>query len=534
MSKKSFTHLALYLLPWTMAALVGTEVQAAVPPRASYQRASLEVEFTVRAKGMSAKRQNGKRLAAMATPVSKRAATRPVLGLEFRSAQQGYAAGASVELLGRMWNDGDTALRVVVAMGIEFGGELSVWDPVELEIPAHSEIGPVPITTVAAPQELTQPAVLSLLGAMLDPETGAPRTQVDLAHATIYPKSLLPAPRGPFTISSARHHLQSQRPDAFAGRAGARRELMARVWFPAAANLEKAPLAYQTPETAKALWESNGALEALKDLEVRVQSHAYPASEVDPVRASYPLILFSPGLGEVAEGYAAMLEDLASKGFIVAAIDHPYVASGVTVFPGGRTEGLLPVMELFNRSGEVIETLAGDVTQALDWLAASPYASRIDWSRVAVTGHSLGGATAISAAAADGRVKTAVNIDGSLWGRVVEQGPTKPVLFLSMGSTTLFDPTHAAFRGKDSVRIGSLIGAGHLSMVDMNQVAYQLAPVQRLLLLPDVETVQPRSGIAAIVDYIEAYLDTQFSGKGREALLEAGRTQAGAVIETLQ
>ena len=48
-----------------------------------------------------------------------------------------------------------------------------------------------------------------------------------------------------------------------------------------------------------------------------------------------PVLIFSPGGGMIREAYTAQLEDLASHGYVVAAISHPYDAS-VTIFPGGR------------------------------------------------------------------------------------------------------------------------------------------------------------------------------------------------------
>ncbi len=47
------------------------------------------------------------------------------------------------------------------------------------------------------------------------------------------------------------------------------------------------------------------------------------------------MLVFSPGFGETSLTYAAVLEDLASHGYVVFAVDHPHDAFCV-VFPDGR------------------------------------------------------------------------------------------------------------------------------------------------------------------------------------------------------
>src|SRR6476646_138342 len=52
-------------------------------------------------------------------------------------------------------------------------------------------------------------------------------------------------------------------------------------------------------------------------------------------RGGWPVVLFSPGFGAERELYAGLIEDLASHGYIVVAIDHPHDA-GIVEFPDGR------------------------------------------------------------------------------------------------------------------------------------------------------------------------------------------------------
>jgi predicted dienelactone hydrolase len=52
--------------------------------------------------------------------------------------------------------------------------------------------------------------------------------------------------------------------------------------------------------------------------------------------ARWPVVLFSPGNTVPRSIYTTFVEDLASHGFVVVAIDHPYSVA-IVVLPDGRT-----------------------------------------------------------------------------------------------------------------------------------------------------------------------------------------------------
>ena len=63
--------------------------------------------------------------------------------------------------------------------------------------------------------------------------------------------------------------------------------------------------------------------------------HAIDNAKVSAAAKNFPLLVFSPGFDESSLTYASTLEDLASHGYVIAAIDHPYDATCVTL-PDGR------------------------------------------------------------------------------------------------------------------------------------------------------------------------------------------------------
>lgn len=106
------------------------------------------------------------------------------------------------------------------------------------------------------------------------------------------------------------------------------------------------------------------------------------ATPMFPARA--PLIVLSHGSGGSAESMAWMAIDLARRGALVVAADHP-------VSSGGDPERM-SILQVW--------TQPLDVSHLLDQLLASDWAERIDDQQVAMVGFSLGGATAMSLAGA--------------------------------------------------------------------------------------------------------------------------------------
>lgn len=62
---------------------------------------------------------------------------------------------------------------------------------------------------------------------------------------------------------------------------------------------------------------------------------AYAKPNADPVSSkTFPMVIFIPGRGEERQKYTILCEELASQGYVVLAIDQPYVANFVQ-FPDG-------------------------------------------------------------------------------------------------------------------------------------------------------------------------------------------------------
>jgi hypothetical protein len=146
--------------------------------------------------------------------------------------------------------------------------------------------------------------------------------------------------------------------------------------------------------------------------------------------------VLSPGFTSPRSTLTALAEDLTSHGYVVAGIDHTY-ESFATAFPDGRVTTCLARAAPRRGRGfweKVVAGRAADVSFVLNELTGAhpawPGAGLIDPSRMAMAGHSAGGAAAIAAMLADSRIRAGIDMDGATHAQIPDHGLSRPFLFL--------------------------------------------------------------------------------------------------------
>jgi predicted dienelactone hydrolase len=112
----------------------------------------------------------------------------------------------------------------------------------------------------------------------------------------------------------------------------------------------------------------------------------------DRARAPFPLLMFSPGFGNKPSQYLSQLEDLASHGFVIAAVDHP----------ADRLDSFELRAKLW----------AEDIIAAKQTVLDSELAKIIDRRKLGAFGHSLGGRAAAAACLLEPAIVACMNQDG--------------------------------------------------------------------------------------------------------------------------
>ncbi|MFE2106589.1 alpha/beta hydrolase family protein [Kitasatospora sp. NPDC059463] len=365
-------------------------------------------------------------------------------------------------------------------------------------------------------------------------------------------RAALPRPTGPYPVgTTALRLVDSGRTDPW--QPGRDRELMISLWYPATRPVygrERAPYMasragrhFGGPDGAAVL--NYGALPDRTDW-TWVRTHARPDAPPLLGAGPRPVVLWSAGLGDPRTWGTALVEDLASRGYVVVTVDHPYDASEVA-FPDGRlVTSVLPT--LAGRPGldigamlrKAMDTRVADIRFVLDELAAlrsdgrlpAALAGSLDLDRIGMAGHSAGGFTAAQAMHDDPRIKAGVNLDGQLHfpgpdgtgvhlGGVAEDGLDRP--FLLMGTESedsgpyTAQPGWAAFwqhtRGwKADV---TLLGSRHGSYTDAQALLPQLAhqgAVPQEAVRGDIGDVRPERAVAATRAYVGSFFDRWLRG----------------------
>lgn len=171
-----------------------------------------------------------------------------------------------------------------------------------------------------------------------------------------------------------------------------------------------------------------------------VISQAYASAYLHPSERKPPnIILFSPGHGNSRVDYTAAMSNLASNGYIVIGVDHPFDTAFID-YPDGRTAiAFQDNTDTPEAAARITDIRAQDLSFVLHSISKNATLARqipgvhgkLDVSRIGVFGHSLGGAAAASAILADSRFICGANMDGSFWGSVVDAGISKPFLLIN-------------------------------------------------------------------------------------------------------
>ncbi|MCB5169081.1 lipase [Streptomyces bambusae] len=346
----------------------------------------------------------------------------------------------------------------------------------------------------------------------------------------------LAGPTGPAPVGAVELHLVDPTRTEPAAGPGRPRELMVTVTYPAGDTQGRPVLPWLPPGAERALKAKfGGALDAV----VLPATHSADGA---PARCGrHPVVLYSPGYAADRGFNTLVVEDLASHGYVVVTVDHPY-DSGEVEFPDGRV-----VLSRPGDPAEAVAVRAADLRFVLDRLAelargGNPDAGRrplprglsraLDLSRTGVFGHSRGGAAAAALLGGDARVRAGINLDGSVHGPVVERGLDRPFLLVdtAVHDGLRRDATWSALwpnlRGwRRCLRLGA--GADHNAFTDLVSVGPQLGVPLPLQL----GTVPADRAVAAVRATVRAFFDAQLRGRPDTGRLLMGASTRHPEIE---
>ena len=303
----------------------------------------------------------------------------------------------------------------------------------------------------------------------------------------------LRAPSGRFGIGTktydwvdrSRHEKASKDPGEF-------RQVIAQVWYPAKSKGIVATPYVPRLSAYRRIWERSEF-----ELARRTQTHSQMNAKPFP-GVRFPVVLLSHGWQGTRSEYTSLAEELASHGYAVFGLDHPYM--GQVALPDGR---VTPSTEdQFGSPSEILEYYGRDVQFAIGQIEklnrANPdkiLLDRLDLSRLAAIGHSSGFSAVNEACRIDSRIKACVSLDAPGFTAALLDGLKQPLMWIRLERA---GPVPRGFLNMTSAAVYELEikGANHGSPEDWDYLKARTAQ----------EREAAARRLSLIGDYVEAFL----------------------------
>lgn len=244
----------------------------------------------------------------------------------------------------------------------------------------------------------------------------------------------LPAPTGPYPVGTTILSMtDNSRPEDHSSDPADRRELVVQLWYPAAPS--RAPIApYERwREATPAMFYAS-----------LLQTHSRLEAPIATETAPFPVLIFGHRWNGQRTQNTDLAEELASHGYVVASIDHPYNSARVELADGRVIKGIEAIegpqgaaasaSEQIAYWNHTLDVWAADDLFVLNQLAAmssniaNRFHDRLDTNHAGAFGHSFGGAVALRLCGLDPRIKAGVNLDGWTFGALKNRTAEQSIL----------------------------------------------------------------------------------------------------------
>lgn len=326
-----------------------------------------------------------------------------------------------------------------------------------------------------------------------------------------------PKPLGEYTVGLAEMSFtDSSRQGVFEFAPNESREIPILIFYPSDDTQGRERSLYSFKEEAEAFKKASKGLVSAKNQFMRI--HAYRDLSLSEKLKCYPVVFFNHGYSSHMMQNVVLCCDLASRGYIVISVGHPYEASALK-YPDGRivmaSEAIgsdfkqtmrriqpkFKSMKKQTYSDEQIRPAAagffGDVQSSKVWKhiriwaddnifiadmleqlnelsSDSLFAGKLDLEHgIGITGHSYGGCTASQVCLDDPRFVCGINIDAPTYGDYWDQDLQKPFMILGSELMDLLARPNFLANSNDAYLI-IVEDSQHMDFTDMIFYAGQL------------------------------------------------------------
>lgn len=378
-----------------------------------------------------------------------------------------------------------------------------------------------------------------------------------------------PRPTGKFQVGTAHLFLEDPaRLDAFSDAPDDHRWISVKVWYPAFPPPGSEPAPFGDDAFSRAMVEA-GFFDASFLAEVASKpSASFPNVPFAAHGGPWPILIYSSS--GVMTANVFLSEELASHGYVVLAVGHPYWCEFyfdgegklffldksnshyTALWAEENAAATVETKERITRSTHAEEKLAlfrmlnqmmptevadltlwqGDIEFLIDQLVKlnqdkGLYRGQLDTDRIGIMGYSKGGALAGQFCATSARVRAGVNLGGFMFGGVVENDLDKPFMTLSHVEPWCREcpPINLPFfvRSKSDAYLLDIDGGNHATFTDI--------PFLRAYIVPEgfVSPLDEKTSASIINSYLLAFFDTYVKGLPRAPILNEVPSRFDAV-----
>ena len=378
-----------------------------------------------------------------------------------------------------------------------------------------------------------------------------------------------PRPTGPHPVGSRFLFLEDpSRLDTYSDEPNDHRWISTKVWYPAEPLPEANAAPFGDDEFTRSMVTAGLFDPRFLDVVALQPSASFHDAPIAAEGAPWPVLIYSAS--GVITANVFLYEELASHGYVVLAVGHPYWCEFYfdgrgEMFHFDKNNRYYTEMWVEETSREVIETkelitrstdaekklvlykrlnklMPTEVSDLVLWqgdiefliaelgalnAANGPYRGRLDTKRIGILGYSKGGALASQVCATSDRIKAGVNLGGFAFGGQVENDLKSPFMTLEHVEPLCSEcpPISLPFfeRSMYDAYIIQIDGANHATFTDL--------PMLKEFILAD-GVLSPLDGkwSAVIVrSYLLAFFDTYVKGLPRSPMLDEVPSPFGEV-----
>ena len=357
---------------------------------------------------------------------------------------------------------------------------------------------------------------------------------VAAALPIIIPVFSLPTPQGNHAVGTEVFHwVDSSKSEWFTPEnLEDYRETMVQFWYPGVLKSKQKPEPYMDYIDLRAVTIAEAGklpsfLPSHLDL---VETNSYKNLQCQSTNENIPVVVFSHGLTGSRFLHQSLFEHLASYGYAVVAIDHSYDCN-LTVFPNRRTanyrSGITGHPDSIKIRKQQMITRTDDVLFVLDQLEKiqsskirSNLNGRLDLQKIALGGHSYGGATAILSTQRDKRIQSCFALDGwinPLPDSIIENGLNVPIM--CMGRPSWKDSDYPSNYSKlDNLMRNTHSVKYYLIIKETLHLDYTDVPLYSPIIkyVVDVGSLPSSISLSSVNQLVKGFLDSHLMNKPHE------------------